>query len=216
MKENGNADPSGQECPQTKGNMSGAQPEYLTVEARGKKNVHRSTILLVGLFVLGLLCLLFMIKKSSPQTAAASPGNVGTEESQIETAIAQLTGVRSEMFSRMDEIVKKFYEFSDVQQVGVDELTKNPFRHEVLLVGLEEKPDTERESLGAKQEQLKLQTKGMQLLSIVATDSGKCCIIDDKRLYEGDSIRGFQVRKIGDSTVLLESDGVEIILKLSE
>jgi hypothetical protein len=56
----------------------------------------------------------------------------------------------------------------------------------------------------------------MQLLSIVATDTGKCCVIDDKRLYEGDSIRGFNVRQIGDSTVLLESDGVEIILKLSE
>jgi hypothetical protein len=201
---------------QTQENASEAQQGYLTVAARDKRNVRRSTILLGGLFILGLLCLWFMIKKSSPPTAAASPGKVGTEEAQIETAIAQLTGVRSEMFNRMDEIVKKFYEFSDVQQVKVDELVKNPFKHEILLGDLKEKSDTEKGSFGTRQEQLRQQTKDMQLLSILATDTGKCCVIDDKRLYEGDSIRGFNVRQIGDSTVLLESDGVEIILKLSE
>jgi preprotein translocase subunit SecG len=208
----------GQECPQTRENALGTQQEYLTVAARNKKNVRRSTILLVGLFILGLLCLWFMIKKSSPKTAAASPTKVGTEEVQIETAIAQLVGVRSEMFNRMDEIVKKFYEFSDVQQVKADELVKNPFRHEIFLGDLKEKSDTEEESPDeiTKQEQMRKQAKDMQLLSILATDTGKCCVIDDKRLYEGDSIRGFNVRRIGDNTVLLESDGVEIILKLSE
>ena len=211
----------GQECPQTQEDALGTQQEYLTVAARDKKNVRRSTMLLAGLFILGLLCLWFMIKKSSPQTATASLGQVSTEEAQIETAIAQLIGVRSEMFSRMGEIVKKFYEFSDVQQVKVDELVKNPFKHEIFLGNLKEKSDTEKGNFGInteimRQAQLRQQTKDMQLLSIVATDTGKCCVIDDKRLYEGDSIRGFNVRQISDSTVLLESNGVEIILKLSE
>jgi preprotein translocase subunit SecG len=207
--------------PRTQENASEAQQEYLTVAARGKKNVRRSTILLGGLFILGLLCLWFMIKKSSPQTAAASPGKVGTEEAQIETAIAQLTGVRSEMFNRMDEIVKKFYEFSDVQQVKVNELAKNPFRRDLSLGGLKDKSDTQKENFGdnsenTRQEQLRLQAKNMQLLSIASTDAGKFCVIDDKRLYEGESIKGFKVSKIGDNTVLLESEGVEIVLKLTE
>jgi preprotein translocase subunit SecG len=201
-----------QGCPQTQENALGTQQEYLTVAARDKKSVRRSTILLAGLFISGLLCLWFMIKESSPQTATACSGQVSTEDAQIEMAIAQLIGVRSEMFNRMGEIVKKFYEFSDVQQVKVDELVKNPFKHEIFLGNLKEKSDTEIMGQG----QLRQQTKDMQLLSIVATDTGKCCVIDDRRLYEGDSIRGFNVRQIGDSTVLLESDGVEIILKLSE
>jgi len=206
--------------PQTQENALGKQQEYLTVAARGK-NVRRSTILLAGLFILGLLCLWFMIKKSSPQTATASLEQVSTEETQIEMAITQLVGVRSEMFNRMGEIVKKFYEFSDVQQVKVNELVKNPFKHEIFLGNLKEKSDAEKGNFGVnteimRQAQLRQQTKDMQLLSIVATDAGKCCVIDDRRLYEGDSIRGFNVRQIGDSAVLLESDGVEIILKLSE
>jgi preprotein translocase subunit SecG len=196
---------------QTQESVLGTQQEYFTVTAHDK-SVRRSTTLLVVLFAFGFLCLWLMIKKSSPQIAAASSGQVGTEETQIEMAITRLVGVRAEMFSRMDDIVKKFYEFSDVQQIKVDELAKNPFKRERFVGYLEEKSDTET----MRQGQLIHQTKDMQLLSIVATDTGKCCVIDDRRLYEGDSIRGFNVRKISDSTVLLESNGVEIILKLSE
>jgi hypothetical protein len=199
--------------PQTQENLSGAHQGYLTVTAQDK-NARRSTILLGGVFILGLVCLLFMIKKSSPQTAAASSGQTGMEEAQIESAITQLVGVRSEMFGRMGEIVKKFYEFSDVQQVKVDELVKNPFIFEIFLGSLREKSDAEKRYFDNIE--LMRKTKGMRLMSIVATESGKCCIIDDKRLYEGDSIGDFNVRQIGDSTVSLESNGVEIVLKLSE
>ena len=71
------------------------EQEYLTVATQGK-DVRKSTILLGILFITGLACLGFMIKKSSPQTASAE--TVDIEEVQIEAAIARLTGVKSEMF----------------------------------------------------------------------------------------------------------------------
>src|SRR4030042_245527 len=108
-------------------NQGDAQ-EYLTVAANSK-NLRRSTILVMILVALGLACLGYMIHKSRPQAASAQPVE---EEGQIEAAISRLTGVRSEMISRMDEIGKRFYEFSDVFQVGVGELVKNPFEVEVF------------------------------------------------------------------------------------
>ena len=194
------------------------EQEYLTVAARDK-NLHRSTMLLVVLFGIGLLCLWFMIKKSTPQRAAAEL--VGTEEAQIQTAITRLIGVRSEMFNRMDEIVRKFYEFSDVQQVKVSELVKNPFELEMFLNSLKQKADIEERDSDIdadmiKRQRLRQQTKNMQLLSIMQSDQRNCCMIDDKILYEGDSIRGFNVRQIGDGFVKLESEDVELVLKLSE
>lgn len=194
------------------------EQEYITVAARDKK-LHRSTMLLAVLFGIGLLCLWFMIKKSTPQGAAAEL--VGTEETQIQMAITRLIGVRSEMFNRMDEIVRKFYEFSDVQQVKVNELVKNPFELEMFLNSLKQKADSEEgdSDINAgmiKRQWLMRQTKNMQLLSIMQSDQGNCCMIDDKILYEGDSIRGLNVRQIGDGFVKLESEDVEIVLKLSE
>jgi preprotein translocase subunit SecG len=190
------------------------EPEYLTVSAQ-KKNVRKSTTLLAVLFIIGLLCLWFMIKKSTPK--AASAGSVKTEETMIETAIARLTGVKSKIFDKMDEIVKKFYEFSDVPQVKVDELSKNPFEVETFLANLREKPGAgEIDAKKLWQQQMRYKSEGMQLLSIMQSNGRNCCMIDDKILYEGDSIEGFKVLQIGDSDVKLESDGVQIILKLSE
>ena len=47
------------------------QDEYFTVKTQGKK-LQKSTILLAVLFGIGLLSLLFMIKKGTPQTSEAA------------------------------------------------------------------------------------------------------------------------------------------------
>jgi preprotein translocase subunit SecG len=176
------------------------EQQYLTVAAQGKK-VRKMTMLLAVLFVIGLLCLLFMIRKSVPRTAAAT--SVNAEETQIEKAIARLTGVGSEMFKRMDQIVKKFYEFSDVRQVRVNELVKNPF--EIFLAEPSKIPDI----TGTVDTDLQLKT-------ILQTDKVYICMINDEILYEGDTIKGFKVVQISDDFVKLESEGVEKVLKLSK
>jgi len=205
--------------------------EYFTVAAQSK-NVRKSTILVAVLFGIGLLCLWFMIKKSTPQTATGSPTD--TQETQIEAAIARLTGVSSELFSRMDQIVSKFYEFSDVLQVQVSELVKNPFELEMFLRNLRGKVDAQDDiDIDAemiRQQQIRQKAKDMQLYSISLSDQGNWCSIDNESLREGDLIKGFKVTEISANIVKLEwwgekgnsapsaaqSKGLEIVLKLSE
>jgi preprotein translocase subunit SecG len=199
------------------GTEKSQESEYLTVASQGKR-VRKSTTLLAVLFIIGLLCLWFMIKKSTPKAASAAAGK--TDETLIETAIARLTGVKSQIFRRMDEIVGKFYEFSEVPQVKVNELAKNPFELEMFSSNLEEKPGTGKKAQKIDpqmlwQRQMRQRSQGMQLWSIMQSDQGNRCMIDDKILREGDSIKGFKVLQIGDSFVELESNGVQIILKLS-
>lgn len=218
MKEQGSQDSS--EPKQQVANPAAEQnqeQEYLTVAAHSKKT-RKSTILLAALFCAGLGCLFFMVKKSSPQAATAAAGD--TDEKEVELAIARLTGIKTEIYSRMDEIVKKFDEFSDVQQVNVSELAKNPFRHETFLSDLKEMSDTQRDSgpndEAIRRQRLALQARSMHLLSIMQSERGKCCMIDDKILYERDSIKGFTVSQIGNNAVSLKAEGVEIVLKLSQ
>jgi preprotein translocase subunit SecG len=193
------------------------QEEYLTV-ATQKKQVRKSTIALAVLFVIGLVCLWFMIKKSTPQTASAEVAKA--EETQIETAIARFTGVKSEMFSRMDEIVNRFYEFSNVPQVYVNELTKNPFELEMFLANLraeanaEEALDIDADTMW--QQQIMRKAKAMQLSSVIQSEQGICCMINDEILYEGDPIGAFKVHQIGDSFVKLKCKDMEVVLKLSQ
>jgi preprotein translocase subunit SecG len=211
------ADAAARDAKQNSDTQSKEQ-EYFTVATHGRA-VRKSTTLLAVLFIIGLLCLWFMIKKSAPKAALAA--DVSTEETQIETAIARLTGIKSEMFSSMDEIVSKFYEFSDVLQVQVSELIKNPFQLELFLSSLKSQPLANEEQIEIDteliwQEQIKQRAKDMQLDSVMQSDKGKCCMINNKILYIGDSIEDFKVDQIEDTLVKLKSGEVEIVLSLSK
>jgi preprotein translocase subunit SecG len=186
------------------GAESRQEEKYLTVEAH-ERRTRRSTILLAVLFIAGLLCLWFMIKKSTPSAALAVTNK--NEETRLETALARLTGFKSEMFNGMDEIVKKFYEFSNVLQVQVSELAKNPFSLELFMDEEKEGPKMEAPKMDVAalwREEVRKKAEALQLKSIVQSDQGRCCMIGDQILREGDSIQGFKVRQIGDDFVKVE------------
>jgi hypothetical protein len=212
-------DPNSQEIPaeiqaNNTPNTPQKEQEYLTVAAH-RKAVRKSTTMLGVVFIIGLICLGVMIKKSAPRAASAKTDN--TEEVQIETAIAKLTGLRLEVFGKMDEIVNKFYEFSDVLQVQVGELVKNPFQLETFVDTLKKEGENENSSINAEiiwKEQIKNKAKNMKLYSIMQSANGVCCMIDNKILYEGDEIGDFKVKKINNDDVQIEMEGVEITLKL--
>ncbi len=223
----GGGDGCSQDSKDLQNKEQGQEVECLT--ATGGKNVRKTTILVIIVFAAGLLSLLFMIKKSSPQSAEAA---VMTEDARIEIAIAKLTGVRSEMFEGMERIVKKFYEFSDVQQIGVGELVKNPFNIDKQWGAIEADLETQETDIGfgvMELQSLRKRANKLRLLSILATkDSSYCCMIGDKILYEGDMIDGFRVKQISNGFVKLEwvqdhadgefemSESEEFVLKLSK
>lgn len=215
LKEQRGEDPSSERTPEAPGKPSAESQEqgYVAVVAQ-EKNVRRTTYILATVFCIGILCLWFMAKKSTPQQAAAK--TTSPEETQIEKIIARFGGTRSEILSGTDEIVRKFHEFSDVEQVGVDELLKNPFKHDLFLDDLSgsDNQDWLSDEAGVmRQEQM---ARGMQLLSIMKSETGSCCMIDDKLLYEGDSIKSFKVCQIENNFVRLASEEMEVILKLEE
>ena len=207
---------------------TGEAQEYLTVAANSK-SLRRSTILVAILVAMGLAGLGYMIRQSRPQ--AASGQTSAQEENKIELAISRLTGVSSEMVSRMDEIVSKFYEFSDVFQVGVGELAKNPFEAEILAGAIQEEvrttqDDTERAAL-IRRERLKKQASALKLLSVMRSENGNACMINDRILHQGDTIEGFSITRIGGDSVLLtlqtdeagqavETEDLTILLKLAQ
>jgi hypothetical protein len=201
--------------------------KYLTVAHQ--KSMRKSNYLLMILFCIGLLILWFMIKKSTPQSAAASVAG----DAQVETLLAKLAGVKSEMFSNLEEIAERFYRFSEVQQVLSEELVKNPFKIEAVMVSFVPPVNIKDTGYNSKTETVKQAeaekyTGHMQLLSIMASDERRCCMIDDQILYEGDLVKGFKVEQIGENFVKLVQEtpndpnggkstaGTEVVLKLTE
>jgi len=207
----------------------GAQ-EFLTV-ATNRSKLRKSTILVVILVAIGLVCLWFMIHKSQPQAASAKQAD--EEETRLEAAIGRLTGVSSEMVNRMDRIVKKFYEFSDVFQVRVEELVKDPFEAEVFAKEIEKEvlasEDAGTRAALIRQQRMRERAGTLQFLSVMQSANGNACMINDRILREGDTIEGLVITRIGGDFVDLtwqndsspgaagsETEDLTIHLKLSQ
>lgn len=181
--------------------------QFLTVADR-KGQLRQSTYLLGVLFLAGVICLWFMIKKSTPSTASASNANTAkSEQTKIENAISKITGVKAQMIDNLEKVVNKFYEFAEVEQVDIGELSKNPFVWDSGPAGV--KTDN-------SQAQLAMAKSEFELLTVSANGNNRCCMINDKFLNEGDSIRGFKVMKITGNSVVLSNGVSQFTLKLTD
>jgi hypothetical protein len=202
--------PAGVESPAARAPNTDDGQEFLTVAAN-KSSLRQSTIFVVLLVAVGLASLGYMIRRNRPQAAIAQSSK--DEQTRMAATISHLTGISSEMFTRMDQIVKKFYEFSNVFQVGVNELSKNPFEVETVAAAVKQEPQTVESQAPqpddsvrlalARRQQMKAKGDSLKLLSIMRSGSESVCMINDELLRRGDSITGFMVVNIGSDSVLL-------------
>jgi len=168
---------------------------FLTVSGRDK-SVRKSTAFVTALLITASIGLTLMAKKSHIQSADATPAK--DSQAEIEKAISRVTGVSSEMTGRMDEIVQKFSEFSDVSQVKVTELNKNPFQLASGSADEETRDEVvpsneQRTSLLA---QFNVEKKTLSLISVIQSESNTCCMINGVLLKVGQSVNAFEVEEI--------------------
>jgi len=212
----------------SEGSSEGCDQDFIAVSTT-PGGVRRSTVVLAVLLAAGLVCIWFMVKKTTPQSAGAASGDANSND--IEQAIARITGAKTEIFGKMDDLVGKFNEFSDVPQVDVNELVKNPFEIETFVAG----PTAEVGAFEQVDRQALLRQKAQEqaaklnLLTIMQSEGKNSCMIDSRFFYEGDSIGDFTITQVAGNFVKLlwnPQDGVsdsagagekvEIILKLTE
>lgn len=186
----------------------GQTKEYVTVAGQGQK-LRQNTIMLVALFAIGALGVWFMVKKTTPATASAQPSQ---DQVQLETALAQLSTMQSEMDSQMDSVSGRFYQFNNVDQVAVDELKKNPFKREMDYTPAGDTVHPQQTE--QIRQEARVVAMGLELWSITATPKGMCCMIDDKVLYQGDRYKDMTVTSIEGKTVTLNYKGIPVQLKM--
>jgi hypothetical protein len=163
-----------------------------------EKNVRQTTFILIGAIAIVFAAIWIIHKKTAPAKTTAA---VNEQQLQIESAIAQLTGINRENISQVDELVKKFYEFADFGQVKPQQLKADPFN---LYWNSSMIPASSGDRKTGGEPAKKVQ---MELLSILRSKYGNCCMIDDMLLYKGDKINGFEVVEIGDDFARLQSGG---------
>ena len=183
--------------------------DYLTVSGNSQK-VRRSTMIVAIVFAVGALGIWLMVKKTTPAAANAEPSQ---NQVQLETALAQLDSMKAEMDSQMSSVSGRFYQFNNVDQVGVEELKKNPFIRGEMGEGSGSSGAGDQR-LEQIQQEAQIISMSLELWSITATPKGICCMIDDKVLYQGDTYRNMTVKSITEKIVTLEYKGTDVELKM--
>ena len=193
--------------PQESPSQSGG---YLKPAAHAK-NVKQGTIILTILFLAGAAGIWWMIKKSGLSEAQ---GAAGEEASQIDKALAQLTTFQEEINTQMDSVASRFSQASELGQITVTDLKKNPFRQEYSL----EQPaeDMSESQTIMRKEEMQRRAGLLKLWSITARETNSCCMINDKVLYVGDSIQGFVVKDILSDRVRIVYEDIVVDLKTEE
>jgi preprotein translocase subunit SecG len=190
----------------------GHEEEFLTVSSRDKA-VKKGTIVFTVLFIVGLAALVLMIKKTAPSSASAAETS---QDTVLQAAVAQITGIKKELAGDMQSA--KIYELFNVdkKQIKVGELKKNPFMLDKTVADNPAIDSATRSAEIAAQAQRRLesQASGLRLLAIMVSPNGNSCMVNDKIVYKGDKINGFEVLAITDDSVELGSQGTKITLRI--
>lgn len=187
-----------------------AEQDYLVPENTGKR-ANRNTMVLLVLFFAGLLLLGFMVKRVDPLSAEAA---MTDDSMQIERAVANLTGVQVEMDGKLNDAVRKISTLSDIKQVAVDELSKNPFSHSLVrqITGIRTGGKVNKSTGQTAVEK----ADELHLWTIVSSGKKRSCMINDKILYEGDNIMGLRVNHIAEDFVELVGQRTRVVLRMSK
>ncbi len=200
-----------QEAGSSSGQESASQSGGYLKPAVHARTVKQGTIILIILFLVGAGGVWWMIKKSGLSQAQ---GAAEEEVSQIDKALVQLTTFQTEMNTQMDSVSSRFSQASELGQITVADLKKNPFRQEYSLDSTGEDL-SDNQSL-IRKEEMQRRAALMKLWSITARDTNSCCMINDKVLYVGDSIQGFVVKEILSDRVRIAYEDIIVDLKTEE
>jgi hypothetical protein len=194
-----------------KGGPAGTSGQEYLKPAEYAKSVKKGTLIIAFIFLAGGAGIWLMIKKVGPSAAAAAQSE---NVQKIDEVLSQFSTFRTQVSSEMDKVAMRLNQSSQIGQVGVDELKKNPFRQQLSLDNSPQ--DASAVQLQQRKEEMRRRGMAFQLWSITENTENPCCMINDKVLFVGDMISGFTVKKIAAGEVFLEYEDITVELKMPQ
>lgn len=180
----------------------GASKDDYLKPSSSEKKVKNGTVILTVVFLIGVASLFLVIKKFGPSEASAA---LSADELKIESAIAKLTGSKAAINSKMNDIVDRISSLSNVEQVSVEQLRRNPFQ---LFgsngVDIRSFIDSD------------LSETGLKLWSIMDSKGEKSCMVNDRIYKLGDCIGRYTVKRIDEGVVELAVGEKVLVLRMSK
>lgn len=174
-------------------------------------SLNRYTIILVGLCLLGVVGVFLFGQK---QKAAPPDQKQQAEVAKLDNNLSRLMtqkGEAKKAIKNTEEMISLFHQYPTNQQLGRDELQRNPFIRdenaspEAPAAAPEKGPD-----LAALQKS----AAGLKLQSVLRGATSNQCLINGEVYQEGQEIKEFKVKSIQEHGVVLTAAEHDFVLKM--
>jgi hypothetical protein len=189
------------------GDSGGGDEAIIVPESKG--TVSKGTIVLFAILVLGAGGFYFMYRQSGPKAASAS--SVKETAAAKKTISTFLNGgdtnikTMEALIKNTEKVVQQFIKYPTKTQIPLEDLRTNPFRQ----YEKQAKPDPTVANDKRRQEEERLAVlkavQGLQLQSIMYSDTRKACMINNILYREGQPLDSFTIEKITQSSVVVKN-----------
>ncbi|HMO26836.1 MAG TPA: general secretion pathway protein GspB [Tepidisphaeraceae bacterium] len=200
-----------------------ATPEAEFVYEEPQTPKRNGLIVAVGVLAICGGGLFLMHKRTGPAAASANPEVVSAQKT-INTFLSGGGKNREAMETMLrdtEKVVQMFLVYPSVNQVPLDELKTNPFRHESNDVRKPDGTTDQGEEQSRKQrEQQRAKVlaavQTLQLGSIMHSDTRRACMINNTLYLEGQTVEGFLIERITPASVIVRQDTYRFELRMQQ
>lgn len=174
---------------------------------KSDKSVHRNTMILFGVCVLAVAAIYLFGLRTQPGDPSAQEQEL---QDQLELALAKLA-VRSQNDANpdsADDMVQLFYDYPGHQQLTLEELVRNPF------IRFAEAPNEPVEDTGPSYQQCQQRLAQHQLQSVMHSDKGSSCLIDNEVYTPGQQLDIFTIQSINQDSVVFAAHNYQFMMGL--
>jgi hypothetical protein len=197
----------------------GGAGEYFG-EEESKPKVSRTTLAMVGVLALGAAGVWFMYQRAGgPGRANAA---VVKETKDAQKTIQNFLGNNGEsiksmesMLKNTEKVVQTFLNYPSMTQVPLSDLRTNPFRQKNVKAPTGA-PDDAADRRRREEERLAMlkAVQGLQLQSVMCSDTRRACMINNALYMETQQVDGFTIEKITAASVVVKNGVYRFELKM--
>ena len=197
----------------------GGSEEGLIVSEE-KQPVSRSTMVVFVILIIGAAGLYLMYRQAGPKSASAAFARETAEAKK--TISGFLSGgdasirTMEKLLRNTEKIVQQFLMYPSMTQVPLSELRTNPFRqHELKSAPGQDLPQsTDRKKREDERLAILKAVQGLQLQSIMCSETRKACMINNTLYREGQTFDDFTIEKISPSSVVVKNGPYRFELRM--
>ena len=193
-------------------NADGEAVDESLVVGEEKQPINRGTLVVFGILIIGAAGLFVMYRQAGPKAAIASVNKETVAAKKTITTFLNGGDMSIKSMERLlsdtQKIVSQFLTYPSTTQVPLAELRTNPFRQHIAEAKKDDPAAAEAAEKKKREEErlaIKKAAEGLQLQSIMFSDSRKACMINNSLYREGQAFDDFTVEKITATSVILRN-----------